>query len=112
MWQATKEWVCPESFPDLRNYKCISIDLETKDPGLKTRGSGALVHNGAIVGVAVAVDGWSGYYPFGHDQGNFFDEKRVMEWVKEVCALPSIKIFHILPPPTGGGFSFVNNYLL
>ena len=94
MWQATKEWVCPESFPDLQNYKCISIDLETRDPGLKTRGSGALINHGAIVGVAVAVDGWSGYYPFGHDQGNFFDEKRVMEWVKEVCALPSIKIFH------------------
>ena len=94
MWQASGEWICPESFPDLKKYKVISIDLETRDPNLKTRGSGSVINEGAIVGIAVAVDGWSGYYPFGHDQGNFFDEKRVMEWIKEVCALPSVKVFH------------------
>ena len=94
MWQASGEWVCPEYFPNLQKHKVISIDLETRDPNLKTRGSGSVINEGAIVGIAVAVDGWSGYYPFGHDQGNFFDEKRVMEWIKEVCALPSIKVFH------------------
>ena len=91
---AAKEWVCPESFPDLKNHKYIAIDLETKDPNLKKSGSGALTDQGAIVGIAVAVEGWSGYFPFGHDDGNFFDESRVIGWIKEVCALPATKIFH------------------
>ena len=60
MFEAPIEWVCPESFPDLRRYSHIAIDLETKDPGLTKRGSGALINDGAIVGVAVAVSGWSG----------------------------------------------------
>jgi len=94
MFEAPIEWVCPESFPDLRRYSHIAIDLETKDPGLTKRGSGALINDGAIVGVAVAVNGWSGYFPFGHEQGNFFEERNVMDWVKEICALPSTKIFH------------------
>ena len=94
MFEAPIEWVCPESFPDLRRYPHIAIDLETKDPGLTKRGSGALINDGAIVGVAVAVNGWSGYFPFGHEQGNFFEERNVMDWVKEICALPSTKIFH------------------
>ena len=91
---AAKEWVCPESFPDLKDHKYIAIDLETKDPNLKKSGSGALTDQGAIVGIAVAVEGWSGYFPFGHDDGNFFDESRVIGWIKEVCALPATKIFH------------------
>ena len=94
MMDAAKEWVCPESFPDLKNHKYIAIDLETKDPNLKKSGSGALTDQGAIVGIAVAVEGWSGYFPFGHDDGNFFDESRVIGWIKEVCALPATKIFH------------------
>ena len=92
--EASVEWVSPESFPDLRREKYISIDLETKDPNLTTRGSGALVDDGKIIGVAVAVPGWKGYYAFGHDKGNYFDEHRVMGWVKDVCALPATKIFH------------------
>ena len=88
------EWDSPQSFPDLKQHKYISIDLETKDPELTTRGSGALVGNGKIVGVAVAVPGWKGYYSFGHDQDNFFDEHKVIGWVKEICALPATKIFH------------------
>ena len=92
--EASVEWVSPESFPDLKQHKYISIDLETKDPNLTTRGSGALVDDGKIIGVAVAVPGWKGYYAFGHDKGNYFDEHRVMGWVKEICALPATKIFH------------------
>ena len=55
MFSAAKEWVCPETFPDLKNHKYIAIDLETKDPNLKKTGSGALINEGGIVGIAVAV---------------------------------------------------------
>ena len=94
MFEAQTEWISPESFPDLKAYKYIAIDLETRDPGLKSRGSGALIGDGDIVGIAVAVEGWSGYYSFGHKEGNFFDEAVVMRWIKEVCALPNVKLFH------------------
>ena len=94
IFEAPTEWISPESFPDLKDHKYIAIDLETRDPGLKARGSGALIGDGEIVGVAVAVEGWSGYYSFGHKEGNFFDEAVVMRWVKEICALPNVKLFH------------------
>ena len=94
MFEAQTEWISPESFPDLKDHKYIAIDLETRDPNLKSRGSGALIGDGEIVGIAVAVEGWSGYYSFGHKEGNFFDETVVMRWIKEVCALPNVKLFH------------------
>jgi DNA polymerase I-like protein with 3'-5' exonuclease and polymerase domains len=94
MFEAQTEWISPESFPNLKDHKYIAIDLETRDPGLKSRGSGALIGDGDIVGIAVAVEGWSGYYSFGHKEGNFFDETVVMRWIKEVCALPNVKLFH------------------
>ena len=33
------EWVMPDHFPDLAEYKEIAIDLETRDPELKTKGT-------------------------------------------------------------------------
>ena len=41
MFTAQIEWDCPDSFPDLSDAKYIAIDLETKDPDLKSKGSGA-----------------------------------------------------------------------
>ena len=32
------EWLAPTEFPDLRKYKEIAIDLETRDPDLKKLG--------------------------------------------------------------------------
>ena len=36
------EWVQPTEYPDLRSYDEIAIDLETRDPDLKSKGSGAV----------------------------------------------------------------------
>ena len=94
MFEAPTEWISPESFPDLKDHKYIAIDLETRDPGLKSRGSGSIIGDGEIVGISVAVEGWSGYYSFGHAEGNFFDKTAVIGWIKEVCALPNVKLFH------------------
>ena len=68
------EWVMPEELKDLRGHKEIAVDLETYDPYLTELGSGNVTKNGKIVGVAVAVEGWSGYYPFGHHLGGNMDE--------------------------------------
>ena len=94
MFEAQKEWICPESFPDLKGYKYIAIDLETRDPDLKIRGSGAIIGNGEIVGIAVAVDGWSGYYPIAHQGGGNLEKDKVMDWIKDVCSSDSVKLFH------------------
>jgi DNA polymerase I-like protein with 3'-5' exonuclease and polymerase domains len=94
MFEAQKEWICPENFPDLKGYKYIAIDLETRDPDLKSRGSGAIIGNGEIVGIAVAVDGWSGYYPIAHEGGGNLEKDKVMDWIKSVCTTDSVKLFH------------------
>ena len=88
------EWVPPESFPDLSKYDEIAIDLETKDPDLKSTGSGSVVGNGKVVGIAVAVEGWSGYYPIAHEGGGNMDKNMVIKWFTDVLKTPAIKIFH------------------
>jgi len=93
LFQAQTEWICPENFPDLSGYQYVAIDLETRDPNLKTRGSGSVIGQGEIIGVAVAVEGWSGYYPIGHREGNM-DKRKVLEWITKVCADENTKIFH------------------
>ena len=94
MFEAPIEWNCPENFPDLSKEKYIAIDLETKDPNLKSKGSGAVIGQGEIVGIAVATEGWSGYYPIAHEGGGNLDKRIVLEWFKEVCANDAVKIFH------------------
>jgi len=94
MFEPQTEWNCPEEFPDLSNARHIAIDLETKDLDLRSRGSGAIQGRGEIVGIAVAVDGWSGYYPIAHEGGGNIDRRIVLEWFREVCATNATKIFH------------------
>ena len=53
-FEAQTEWVKPTEFPDLRQVDEIAIDLETKDPDLLKKGSGSVIGNGEIIGVAVA----------------------------------------------------------
>ena len=94
MFSPQVEWTPPETFPNLLNYDEIAIDLETKDPELKTMGSGSVTGRGEIVGIAVAVEGWSGYYPIAHGGGGNMDKDRVMKWFADVLNTPAIKIFH------------------
>jgi len=88
------EWLPPQSFPDLSKYDEIAIDLETKDPDLKTMGSGSITGRSKIVGIAVAVEGWSGYYPIAHEGGGNMDKNMVMKWFQDVLNTDAIKIFH------------------
>ena len=78
------EWVMPDELKDLRGHKEIAIDLETNDPHLKTLGSGNVTNRGHIAGVAVAVEGWSGYFPIHHESGGNMDKKLVLEWLKDI----------------------------
>ena len=77
------EWLAPTEYPDLRSANEIAIDLETRDPDLKKLGSGAITSNGEVVGIAVAVDGWKGYFPIAHEVGPNLDRKKVLDWFKQ-----------------------------
>ena len=88
------EWLPPKNFPDLSDAKEIAFDLETKDTQLKSRGPGWMTNNGHIIGVAVAVDGWKGYYPIRHENGFNFDPGRVLKWTAKTLSTDAIKIAH------------------
>ena len=94
MFEAQTEWVKPDEFPDLRQADTIAIDLETHDPDLKSMGSGSVVGKGKVVGIAVAVDGYSGYFPFDHEGGGNLEKSKVIQWFKDVCESTADKIFH------------------
>ena len=89
------EWVMPEELKDLRGHKEIAIDLETNDPHLKELGSGNVTGKGHIAGVAVAVEGWSGYFPINHESGGNMDKNLVLTWLKDICSqVDTTFIFH------------------
>ena len=93
-FEAQTEWVKPTEFPDLRQADEIAIDLETKDPDLKTRGSGSVIGNGDVIGIAVATTGYKGYFPIAHEGGGNMDRQRVLSWLKDILLSPATKIFH------------------
>ena len=88
------EWVVPEELKDLRGHKEIAIDLETCDPELTERGSGSVTGRGRIVGIAVAVEGWSGYYPIAHEGGGNMDKKLVLNWLQDLFKQDAVFVFH------------------
>ena len=88
------EWVAPDTFPNLSTAKEIAIDLETCDPNMESFGPGWPRGDGFIVGYAVAVDGWSGYYPIAHQGGGNLDKSRVDRWVQEVLSTRADKVMH------------------
>ena len=94
LFRPQTEWIPPENFPDLSKYSEIAIDLETKDPDLIKMGSGSVTKRGDVTGIAVAVKGWSGYYPIAHEGGGNMDRKKVLKWFQSVLNTDAIKIFH------------------
>jgi DNA polymerase I-like protein with 3'-5' exonuclease and polymerase domains len=94
LFEAQTEWNEPEEYPDLRKYEEIAIDLETRDPDLKSKGSGSIIGNGEVVGIAVAVPGRKFYFPIAHGSGPNMDRKKTLEWFKDICESDAIKVFH------------------
>ena len=89
------EWTVPDELKNLSQAKEIAIDFETRDEELTTRGSGVIRGNGEVVGIAVAVEGWQGYFPIAHEGGGNIDKKIVLKWFEdEVLKTPGTKIFH------------------
>lgn len=92
--QTESQWCPPEVLPNLTNADTISIDLETRDPNLLTKGPGWATGDGYIIGVAIAVDGWNGYFPIRHDNGSNLDRDVIFRWLKKQLSTNSDKVFH------------------
>ena len=88
------DWVCPAEYPDLSQAKEIAIDLETKDPNIKTKGAGWATFDGQIVGFAVAAFDQQWYFPIAHDAGGNMDLSMTTAWMQDVLKTPATKIFH------------------
>ena len=94
MFPRISEWLPPASFPNLSEAKEIAIDLETCDPNMESLGPGWPRNDGFIVGYAIAVDGWAGYFPVAHAGGGNLDKRIVERWISDVLATPADKIMH------------------
>lgn len=80
LFMPTSGWTPPMSLPTLKGRKRIAVDLETKDPELKTKGPGWR-RDARIVGLAVGIDGGDRFYlPVGHQGGGNLDERLVRAW--------------------------------
>ena len=51
---------------NLNGIDTVAIDIETYDPNLKSKGSGAIRNDGFICGIAVATDNDRAYFPLRH----------------------------------------------
>ena len=88
------DWTCPSEYPDLSQAKEIAIDIETKDPNIKTKGAGWATFDGGIVGFAVAAFDQQWYFPIQHDAGGNMDVGITTAWMQDVLKTPATKIFH------------------
>ena len=80
------------TYPDLRDSKVLSVDIETYDPNLKAEGLGAYRKDGYILGVSLDNgDGYKDYINLRHKRLTY-DMKNV-EFIRDVLALPMPKLF-------------------
>ena len=94
MFKPKSEWVPPMDFPNIKDADKIAIDLETRDPNIIEKGPGWATNDGEIIGVAIAVDGWKGYYPIRHETGFNHDSRVVFDWLNEMLSGEGEKIAH------------------
>ena len=87
-------WTPPDSLPNLSSEKLIAIDVETRDPNLKTLGPGWARNDGELIGIAVAAKDWHSYLPIGHwGRGNMAKDL-VVRWLKDQLKHGMDVVFH------------------
>ena len=81
------------TFPSLQHAKLISLDCETCDPELLTKGPGYHRKGCFIAGIAVSADGFSGYYPIAHEGGGNLPKDKVLHWLRHELKGKQPKLF-------------------
>ncbi len=78
------DWSAPKHFPILSGVKVIGLDIETRDPGLKEKGPGFIYDRAEVIGISIATEDESWYFPIGHLGGGNMDKEAVISYVKDV----------------------------
>ena len=55
---------------DIKDGDVVAVDLETHDPELKTHGSGAIIGDGFVCGIAISYRDETFYFPIKHKGAN------------------------------------------
>ena len=84
LWPPDNPWEPPKEFPRLTGVTQLGLDCETKDPNLLTKGPGSIRRDGYIVGVSLATEDKSWYFPIAHEGGGNLDKDKTVKWLKEV----------------------------
>ena len=92
--QTESDWTPPTEYPDLTNRSIIAVDLETRDPNIKKKGPGWATKDGEVVGIAVAADGFQGYFPIAHEKGPNLDPGMTLKWFAKIMSSDADKICH------------------
>jgi len=81
---------------DLKGIDTVAVDLETSDPDLKDKGSGAIRGNGFVCGIGIATDKQTFYFPINHAHtANIPPEEAWAYLNKKLFQNPNIKkVFH------------------
>ena len=81
---------------DLKGIDTVAVDLETYDPDLKNKGSGAVRGNGFVCGIAIATSKQTLYFPLKHVMTDNVPRKKAWEYLnKKLFQNPNIKkVFH------------------
>ena len=83
-------WQMPAYLPDLSSAKVIALDCETYDPDLKKYGPGWARGVGHIVGISIAVEGASWYFPIRHETETAWnmDPAIILKWLAVELSRP------------------------
>jgi DNA polymerase I-like protein with 3'-5' exonuclease and polymerase domains len=92
--QTESDWTPPTEYPDLTDRSIIAVDLETRDPNIKKKGPGWATKDGEVVGIAVAADGFQGYFPIAHEKGPNLDPGMTLKWFAKMMASDADKVCH------------------
>ena len=87
-------WTPTETLPDLSSEKVIAIDVETRDPNLKSLGPGWARKDGTLIGIAVAAQGWNAYLPIAHWGPGNMSKKLVCRWLQDQLDHRMSVVFH------------------
>lgn len=88
-------WLPPTGFPDLSGAQVISLDTETFDPELKTKGPGWARGVGHLIGISIAacdslgnIGSW--YFPIRHETmpEHNMDPEHVLAWLRATLSDP------------------------
>jgi len=81
---------------NLEGIDTVAIDLETYDPNLKTKGSGAVRKDGFVTGIAIATKNQTFYFPIAHHMTDNLNTKETWNYLnKKVFQNKNIrKVFH------------------